>query len=276
MSAFAASPPPVSGGEADTAHPEVVLLLLGDAAGDPLGVCTGTRVSPTAVLTAAHCLDASAGPAPAQVWVVSAPALSDATTADTVAATGWEPHPDADPLTGAADLAVVTHPTVAGPVAAIDLTPLTAAHLDAELLLVGYGGTAEADPNDDPSRRAATVPLYDLDAALLYTWTPAANACAGDSGGPLFRRRADGELAIVGLVSFTSGCEGGGLGGPRVAPAAAWLAELVPEVRLLAAEAPTDTGDTPPPDDCGCAHTGALPAAGTLAAWVAMCRRKRR
>lgn len=256
--ALAGAPPPIFGGEPEPERDEVVLLLLSGEAGDPQGTCSAVRVSARWVLTAAHCvLDADGTPV-ARLHVVAADDLDSASTATTVLVLGATVHPAFDPDTSAHDLAMLEVPEHDGKVVALDGTKLTEAWIDATVHLFGYGAVDDLDPNDNPTRRRVEVPILDVDAALVYTWGPSGNACFGDSGGPVFRLRNDGSSAVVAVLSYISGCDGGGAAAALVERDLAWVRSVDPEVTVARAEPKDmgDTGDTGDEDPGGCCEGG--------------------
>lgn len=73
------------------------------------------------------------------------------------------------------------------------------------LRLVGWGAPGD-DDHDLTVKRTAEVPLFDHDATMLYAYDSDAgpNACVGDSGGAVLRQRADGSVALAGLIAYVS------------------------------------------------------------------------
>jgi secreted trypsin-like serine protease len=190
----------ITGGQIDTAnrYPFVGLLAFYDANGDYAWRCTGTLVTPTVVLTAAHCTDGATS-AYAYFEVVVPDDFRENPTG--VAGT---PHtnPNYNPNTLANDTGVVilgdgvrlgTYPTIAGEGL---LTKLKADHeiQDDTFVAVGYGGVPQFPPNIieyDLKRRFAESPYGGLNQQklhLLQNPNPAGagGTCFGDSGGPHF------------------------------------------------------------------------------------------
>ena len=86
----------------------------------------------------------------------------------------------------------------------------------------------EADVNVTSRSSCAVVnlPNWQVPASAVCAGGDGKDACKGDSGGPLFAKRASGEIQFA-VVSFGDGCgEKGKSGGyTRVAPFADWIAK---------------------------------------------------
>jgi MYXO-CTERM domain-containing protein len=263
----AAAPPPIVGGDPSD-DDGVVLLVITNTSGDLGAVCSGSRVAPARVLTAAHCVLPGAGFTPARVQVVTAPSRSAATGGTTFEVLSWAVHPDYDDATGAFDAALLQlEGDLDAPVLAVIADAPRRADVGEAVRLVGYGAVGDADDNPDPTRRAAGVPLYDFDPTTLYTWDPdgAVNACYGDSGGPMLRRDADGAWSIAAITGFVSLCEGGSAGGARADGLLPWLREVTDVAEVSLPPAHPDTGeDIDVPGGCGCS------AGGSVAGWWAL------
>ena len=196
--ALAAPAAAVTGGTVDgSAHPAVGLLLA-DFGSGPRPDCSGSLVSPTVFLTAAHCVVGL----PSNVWVTFDSAYSSSSTLLPGKAY-------ADPLFGhdngdLHDLAVVK---LAKPVTGV--TPLSlpaAGALDAakpaSVVVVGYGADQAATGNGKPSfsfdftRRFATSTVDSVTPSELHFSAHDGGVCYGDSGGP--------ELLGSTIVAVTS------------------------------------------------------------------------
>jgi secreted trypsin-like serine protease len=194
-------------------HPNVAYFEAYNASGDYLYYCTGTLVSPTVILTAAHCSggDPSLG-AIASMKATFDPDLTDGATP--LAVTEWHPHPSyTQPVkNGTAqfvaeqqdDLGVVI---LAAPAVGVTQAPvvglgglnaLTSPKKSSVFTVAGYGAQRENDPPRKVefvyagTRNTTTSGFKQLHPALLElsgNFRDAHNGggvCFGDSGGPVF------------------------------------------------------------------------------------------
>ncbi len=249
--AFASAPPPIVGGEAASAMDEVVLLYITNDHGEYGATCTGTVITETWVLTAAHCVVSSGWYQVGHVYVIAADDYEDASDHNTVEALSWTVHSGYDSTSSHDDLAMVELPNALGvrPMPLASEAP-TDAEKGQELRIVGYGAVSDYDDNTNPTRRQADVPLYDFDGYLLYTYDPDAgkNACYGDSGGPVLRIYADGSTALTAVMDYVSGCEGGGLGASRIDEEIDWIGQFTAGYTLHEVE---ERNDDPEAEDTG-------------------------
>jgi secreted trypsin-like serine protease len=227
------------------AHPYVGIVVFYDADGLPLWRCSGTQISPTVFLTAAHCTSAPA--AQARIWFDPEPEQlfakeypwpgfpADPTGAlPTLADAGGTPvpHPNFDetaPLGGnTSDVGVVElaapragpYATVAG-VGTLDALAALRGRQGTTFTVVGYGfQSVKPKLGTATQRRAATVTLVNLRNAiaggfnLQHTNSPgvghgAGGACIGDSGGPVLLAGTDVVVAVTSF-GFNDLCVGVG------------------------------------------------------------------
>ena len=176
--------------------------------GAPRNACTGVALTPTLVLTAAHCgllLDGTA-PAGQPFAVFKGPSIGGAT----VRSGGvFIPHPDFRwlgsglPHFADADLAViqVMGPPIPGPYASLAPLGSSDSKGKSSLDIYGYGVSALVGGAPDPASfgtlrhaSAKSLGVKNSDPEFLHFNGP---ACVGDSGGPVLR---DGLLLAV--ISF--------------------------------------------------------------------------
>lgn len=257
---------PIIGGE-DT--PVEMFPATGALLTNLVPTCTGTLVSPTVVLTAAHCVDPElTGSDEPQSFTLEANGLA-APLHTIVSGREVRIHPEWS----------LREPEQAGPTRWFDIALLI---LDSPIEDVEYG----VIPTPEEAERAlvpdATVEIvgygqHDVDNQLaiglkknaitviaevgdheLQTSHPGdAQKCFGDSGGPAFVDMAGG-LRIAGLASrlagFKPSCVEGTLE-TRVDSYVEWIAEAAPEM-CEELECDRDTGLPLSPDDGGCSVAG--------------------
>ena len=171
----------------------IVKLNLRSASGDTLGSCSGTVITPRAVLTAAHCLDE--GVAVARVWPGAA---SEAE----IVAESFAFYPDFRFNQSGFDVGIVVM-NADLPRAPIPILTSREGRVGETAIIAGWG----RDQNDTISfLRAGSTTLADVSTDLLRTIyaPPSSSVCQGDSGGPILLSEG-GRWAIGGIISATSG-----------------------------------------------------------------------
>jgi hypothetical protein len=236
----------------DGLYPATGALITG---GQPS--CTGTLISPTVVLTAAHCVDPLfiGGEVPGFTLQNDA---NSATGAAVVAGEATRQHPDFDlqsnPGPGIGQWYDVGLLILAEPITSVDYAIMPgideanagmAAGMDVEI--VGYGLTSTTGFAVGVKHHGL-ADLVEVGSHELFIAEPGQQQnCNGDSGGPAFVD-IDGEERLVGIVSRSPDenptCDHGGID-TRVDPYLPWIHEQV--------ELPCGTGlsDACPEPDAG-------------------------
>jgi len=226
---------------------QVALLTSMGAAGT--GLCGGSVISRTAILTAAHCSDARA------VSFLIIFGAHNRTHAEpnqqrrTVPASGWVGHPNYNAANLANDIAIIRFPTqpinYTPQVQPIDIASGSELFTGELVHVSGFGRF------DDTLQQASDVVRFTVknvisNASCALSFTPVLvqasticavgdtrnnSACHGDSGGPLAVRR-QGRSVQVGVVSFGSplGCGRPGVpvGYARVTSFHSWIVATAP------------------------------------------------
>lgn len=202
----------VGGTEDDGGYPDVVMLraVFTNDAGQTQGfACSGTLITPTVVLTAAHCLNERGGPPGYALTAVTFHNLGVApptTSPLWVPAASWRRHPSwssAAPMNN--DLGAVQLPA---PLPMVRPSPygrrvLGSADVNRPMEVVGYGMTSMGGTGIG-TRRVVSLPLRGLTTQHLQLGNMStAGICNGDSGGPSFLVDRDGIRRVVGVHSWT-------------------------------------------------------------------------
>jgi V8-like Glu-specific endopeptidase len=198
---------PVIGGTVDNGDPSVAYLYVED--GQYGWSCTASLISPTVLLTAAHCThDAKAG---AKMWVHFETTQSGATWHKVKS---WKHHPSfvSSRFYDGYDIAVVVLEQPAA-----GRTPLPYARtapqqswVGQNVRVVGYGNTNGAAGTGGGTKREATTTFNGWDSLLIEVGYTGKTTCQGDSGGPTFKIM-NGVETIIGVTSFGEvGCTNNG------------------------------------------------------------------
>ncbi len=201
---------PIINGEPDTSAEHQAVVALVYRSGGMMGLCTGTLITPTVVLTAGHCIHGD----PSSFTVVFGDNYRypdhERDVSEILAHSSFNIN---NPGSGY-DIALVrmsqVAPTGIQPLAFLpDFMELTSADIGTELIFSGFGNT-EDGTNDGLKRWALGYLGYvcnDADGcgggtpyALYYDQHPG-GPCSGDSGGPAFVT-IDGREYVVGITSY--------------------------------------------------------------------------
>ncbi len=194
-------------------YPFIVSVII-----DNSSLCGGSLLTPTRVLTAAHCVD-DAVPSTIAVRVGSNSFTSGGTVISAVRKhvhRGWNPNNNDNDL-AVLDLAT---PAVLSPTVATVRVPRPALGVGSAgtpVTVAGWGTTSAGGSVSDALREVSFAVLANSGCAAYGTsFHPSkmlcagvvaggADSCQGDSGGPLFADRTSGP-AQVGIVSWGTGC----------------------------------------------------------------------
>ncbi|MBZ5714200.1 S1 family peptidase [Nannocystis pusilla] len=248
------APSPIYGGDLvePGSWPSVVAILMGDV------LCTGTLVSDTVVLTAAHCLDSNPSPSLMHV-VVGEDVFSQYD--EVVGVVEHGSHPDfcgTDPDVCKVDIWDYGYVVLDRPITSVEPTRPIASqaewdesmYVGAPITVVGFGDD-EKDLKGFKRQVDVEIVRFSTTGLEFQAGGMGFDSCQGDSGGPAFVTLASGELALAGVVSRGYTCGKGGFYGIPYA-ALCWLnQETGVDLRTDACEA-CDCLDISPKSDEGC------------------------
>jgi len=190
----------IVGGHAESGRPAVVAIVMAstDASQEDVLVCSGVLITPTIVVTAAHCLHPHVtGIAAEELVVVFGESVAGGTTRVDVLTGAYHPGWHVDDPEGGNDIGALRLAQTA-PVDPIPLGPGPAA--GADVVLVGYG-----DTSDSANGAAGAGVKRSGDAvvgAMGDSWfrmdrsAVTATTCSGDSGGATLANMNGAEVLL--------------------------------------------------------------------------------
>ena len=181
----------VNGSSCNGGGASVALLIMKDKNGDPYGSCSGSVISSTAILTAAHCL-----------YDVGSLTINFGSKEIKAASFSYSPDYDPDRF-DSIDVGVVISPTPLGqPI--VPILSSRDATVGETAVIAGYGQAGLASAGT--TLRAGTVSVSKVGAVFLETSAGVSNsgACPGDSGGPALVS-VNGGWTVAGITSTLAG-----------------------------------------------------------------------
>jgi len=194
-------------GQPDNGDPAIVALFAKFQGEDQGALCTGTIISPTVVLTAAHCVDPAAmqGHTVESFTVITEPNLTDGVDPSArlaVAETHFHPEFDINAVQSGKDIAVaiLAQPTTIKP---IPFRHSALINQHAKIRMVGYGLDDGINQTGAGIKRQAKSSLNSFDDLFVKHGAlfVGPRICNGDSGGPILAVSA-GKERVIGVNSF--------------------------------------------------------------------------
>ncbi len=209
-------------GADDNSDTSVVMLLSQESGSTVAHLCTAEVISPTVLLTAAHCVDANSD---TQFYVFKGADLDHPSGSDWLGVR--EVHPNGDfnisKLYNGHDIGVVvlSQPTSLNPMP-FNRSAMNSSWTGSSVRLVGYGTSDPAGQKGAGRKRSANTVLGRVTSYLFNVGDSGGQNCHGDSGGPALMKIA-GIENIIGVTSFgTDPCDEGGYD-TRVDLYASWI-----------------------------------------------------
>lgn len=231
--------------------------------------CTGALVSPSVVLTAAHCgilLTNTALPAWAFTVGTGRVDLTDTTTGQVLGVSNVVLYPTWNEMTGRGDVALLqlAQPSTAPTVPIATASDASWAYQpDNSAIVAGWGRTSltgalssqlnwlDLSVQNDSYCDRQFAPLYD-ETSMFCASQPGttASACNGDSGGPAVAKSPSGAYELIGVASLQVGesCSPPNLFA-RISAVSPWLSSQIAYLQATAppAQDPAPAPPAPPP-----------------------------
>lgn len=197
----------IVGGTDDDGDPAVVAINI---ASTGFTVCTGTLIAADVVLTAGHCPTNG-------IWVRRGANVHSLGWFDHLAVKESAKHPQCSGEGKPFDVALLRLSERVDDVTPAQLFDgaLGGGEVGADIRHVGYGTTGDdwhytKEIGTGGIKRQVTYPITRLDDFFVYSGAPGKQTCIFDSGGPAFRRGADGNETLIAIVSAGDDCHSDG------------------------------------------------------------------
>jgi hypothetical protein len=196
----------IIGGTVDYVHTNVVEVVAITPSGQQ-ATCSGEFVSTKEVLTAAHCITEPPIGGQAAFFVFPQTDARGLPISSAYPVVGGAIHPlwDGNPVHGN-DAAILRLAIPVPGMSPVWLNRYDIPPVAFPLTFVGYGAI-NVQGDDVGVRRTTSAPLTGLDSTIIQSNFPQHTICFGDSGGPAFITNSQGQERMVGITSFTHGCQ---------------------------------------------------------------------
>ena len=209
---------PIVGGQPTADFEHAVALYHGSSF-----ICSGTLVTPTAVVTAAHCLDNVADPLRVFFGVNALKPWKGVV----MSVVSYEVHPQWDPVTLQNDIAVVVleQEVPIAPAILLGADQLSPENVGDKARFVGYGAVSFNGAGAG-KKRYVDIDLIALTPTTMRYADPVGNTCYGDSGGGGYIYQ-DSQWKLAGVTSYgDQWCQHYGVS-TRTDAYVGWLAGLI-------------------------------------------------